>query len=417
MMAEVQFDTSQVMVDFNQMKSFADDPLILERGKGIRVWDVFGKEYIDGLSGVFTVNYGHGLDEIIDVAAEQARKIAFTAPTMSTNPPALRLADLLTSLLPEQFTTVKFASGGSEANEFAIKMARQYHAQTGSPRKYKIISRYHAYHGSTGFAGAASGQPDWKSKYEPYPEGFIHVSPKSVDAIEEAIIGENPDTVAAVICEPVMLSAGVRIPEPDYFPRLREMCDRYNVLLIHDEIITGFGRTGKLWGSETVGAWPDILSCGKGISGGYAPLAAIIVTEKVASAFWGEAADGVQFFSGHTFGGNPVGCAVGEAAVRYLLDHDLVAKSNAVGDYLAAQLLELKSQFTVVDEVRGTGMMRGLAFTQPIGRPMYSACRNNGLLTRPAPDWIGIAPPLVTTTEEADEIVEIVAKSLGEVTA
>ena len=119
-MAEVQFDTSQVMVDFNQMKSFADDPLILERGKGIRVWDVFGKEYIDGLSGVFTVNYGHGLDEIIDVAAEQARKIAFTAPTMSTNPPALRLADLLTSLLPEQFTTVKFASGGSEANEFAI---------------------------------------------------------------------------------------------------------------------------------------------------------------------------------------------------------------------------------------------------------------------------------------------------------
>jgi adenosylmethionine-8-amino-7-oxononanoate aminotransferase len=189
------------------------------------------------------------------------------------------------------------------------------------------------------------------------------------------------------------------------------------VLLIHDEIITGFGRTGKLWGSETVGAWPDILSCGKGISGGYAPLAAIIVTEQVASAFWGEAADGVQFFSGHTFGGNPVACAVGEAAVRYLLDNDLVAKSNAVGDYLAAQLGELKSQFDVVDEVRGSGMMRGLAFKQPIGRPMYSACRNNGLLTRPAPDWIGIAPPLVTTTEEADEIVEIVAKSLGEVTA
>src|SRR5215217_4133019 len=166
-------DTARVMVDFTQMKSFGQDPLILERGEGIRVTDVFGQTYIDGLSGVFTVNLGHGVEELIDVAAEQARKIAFTAPTMSTNPPALRLANLLTSLLPEQFTTVKFASGGSEANEFAIKMARQYHAQTGSPRKYKIVSRYHSYHGSTGFAGAASGQPDWKSKYEPYPEGFV----------------------------------------------------------------------------------------------------------------------------------------------------------------------------------------------------------------------------------------------------
>lgn len=416
-MAGLQFDTSHVMVDFNQMKAFAEDPLILERGEGIRVWDVFGKQYIDGLSGVFTVNYGHGVETMIEAAAEQARKIAFTAPTMSTNPPAIRLAELLTSLLPEQYTTVKFASGGSEANEFAIKMARQYHAQTGSPRKYKIISRYHSYHGSTGFAGAASGQPDWKSKYEPYPEGFIHVSPRSVDAIEEAIIGENPDTVAAVICEPVMLSAGVRVPDPDYFPRLREICDRYNVLLIHDEIITGFGRTGNLWGSETVGAWPDILSCGKGISGGYAPLAAIIIADRVAKAFWGEASDGIQFFSGHTYGGNPVSCAVGEAAVRYLLDNDLVAKSNAVGAYLAAQLLELKSDYPVVEEVRGVGMLRGLAFSRPIGRPMYAACRANGLLTRPAHDWIGIAPPLVTTTEEADEIVEIVGRSLGQVLA
>lgn len=414
-MIEQQYDTAQVMVDFNQMKSFGENPLILERGRGIRVWDVFGKEYIDGLSGVFTVNYGHGLDHIVDAGAAQGKQIAFTAPTMSTNPAALRLADLLIQITPEQFTTVKFASGGSEANEFAIKMARQYHAQTGSPRKYKVISRYQSYHGSTGFAGAASAQPEWKSKYDPYPEGFIHVSPKSVDAIEEAIVGENPNTVAAVIAEPVMLSAGVRVPDPDYFPRLREICNRYNVVLIFDEIITGFGRTGKLFGAERVGAWPDIISCGKGISGGYAPLAAIVVADKVASAFWGDPSEGIQFSSGHTYGGNPISCAVGEAAVRYLLENDLVENANVVGDYLAEQLRDLGKELPVIAEVRGVGMLRGLAFKEPIGHQVYATCRQNGLLLRPAHDWVGVAPPLVTTKEEADEIVGIIGQSVREV--
>jgi adenosylmethionine-8-amino-7-oxononanoate aminotransferase len=408
-------DTAKVMVDFNQMKSFGEDPLILERGVGIRVWDVFGKEYIDGLSGVFTVNYGHGVPHFADVAAEQMRTLAFSAPTMSTNPPALELANLLSDITPDQFNTVKFASGGSEANEFAIKMARQYHAQSGNPRKYKVISRWQSYHGSTGFAGAASAQPEWKSKYDPYPEGFIHVSPKSVEAIEEAILGENPDSIAAVIAEPVMLSAGVRVPDPEYFPRLRELCDRHNILLIFDEIITGFGRTGHLFGANMVDVWPDILSCGKGISGGYAPLAAIIISDKVAEAFWGDPAKGIQFLSGHTFGGNPVSCAVGKAAVQYLLDNDLVGNSQRVGNYLADRLRDLGDRQPAIAEVRGVGMLRGLAFTEAIGKQVYSACRRNGLLTRPAHDWIGVAPPLVTTEQEADEIVGIIEKSVAEV--
>ncbi len=408
-------DTAKVMVDFNQMKSFGQDPLILERGAGIRVWDVFGKEYIDGLSGVFTVNLGHGIAQFADVAAEQMRRLAFSAPTMSTNPPAIKLAGLLSEITPEQFNTVKFASGGSEANEFAIKMARQYHAQTGNPRKYKVISRWQSYHGSTGFAGAASAQPEWKSKYDPYPEGFIHVSPKSVGAIEEAILGENPESIAAVIAEPVMLSAGVRVPDPGYFPRLRELCDEHNILLIFDEIITGFGRTGHLFGANMLGVWPDILSCGKGISGGYAPLAAIIINDKVAQAFWGDPSQGIQFLSGHTYGGNPVSCAVGEAVVRYLLDNDIVANAQRVGNYLADALRDLGDRQPAIAEVRGAGMLRGLAFNEPIGKAVYSACRKNGLLTRPAHDWIGIAPPLVTTEAEADEIVGIVEQSVAEV--
>ncbi len=410
-------DTAKIMVDFNQMKSFGQDPLIIERGVGVRVWDVFGKEYIDGLSGVFTVNLGHGIAQFADVAAEQMRTLAFSAPTMSTNPPALKLANLLTELTPSQFNTVKFASGGSEANEFAIKMARQYHAQSGNPRKYKVISRWGSYHGSTGFAGAASAQPEWKSKYDPYPEGFIHVPRRTPEDIEEAIVGENPESIAAVIAEPVMFSAGVRVPDPDYFPHLREICDKYNVLLIHDEIITGFGRTGHLFAAEMVGAWPDIFSCGKGISGGYAPLAAIVISDKVAEAFWGDPSQGIQFLSGHTFGGNPVACAVGEAVVRYMLDSGAIDNATRVGNYLADGLRDLADRHDVIDEVRGVGMLRGLIFKEEIGRPVYAACRRNGLLTRPAHDWIGVAPPLNTTEQEADEILSIIDKSIADVVA
>jgi adenosylmethionine-8-amino-7-oxononanoate aminotransferase len=427
-------DTARVMVDFTQMKSFGQDPLILERGEGIRVTDVFGKTYIDGLSGVFTVNLGHGVQELIDVAAEQARKIAFTAPTMATNPSALRLADQLIGITPEQYTTVKFFTGGSEANEAAIKLARQFWLQAGHPRKYKVISRYRSYHGGTGQAMAASAQTAWKWKFEPFAPGFIHVTPPArpacaacrradactmacLDLMEQAIVEEHPETVAAVIAEPVMLSAGVHLPHPEYFPRLRELCDAHNVLLIYDEIITGFGRTGRLFGAERVGAWPDILTCGKGISGGYAPLSAILIADRVSEAFWGEPEAGVQFWAGHTFGGNPVSCAVGEAAVRYLIDHDLIGNAERVGTYLAARLEDLATRQPAIAEVRGIGMLRGVAFTQPIGQAVYDAARRGGLLTRPGADWVGVAPPLVTTREEADEIAAILEAAIAEVVA
>jgi adenosylmethionine-8-amino-7-oxononanoate aminotransferase len=431
---QVATDTARVMVDFTQMKSFGQDPLILERGEGIRVTDVFGKTYIDGLSGVFTVNLGHGVQELIDVAAEQARKIAFTAPTMATNPSALRLADQLIGITPEQYTTVKFFTGGSEANEAAIKLARQFWLQAGHPRKYKVISRYRSYHGGTGQAMAASAQTAWKWKFEPFAPGFIHVTPPArpacaacrradactmacLDLMEQAIVEEHPETVAAVIAEPVMLSAGVHLPHPEYFPRLRELCDAHNVLLIYDEIITGFGRTGRLFGAERVGAWPDILTCGKGISGGYAPLSAILIADRVSEAFWGEPEAGVQFWAGHTFGGNPVSCAVGEAAVRYLLDHDLIGNAERVGNYLAARLEDLATRQPAIAEVRGIGMLRGVAFTQPIGQAVYDAARRGGLLTRPGADWVGVAPPLVTTREEADEIAAILEAAIAEVVA
>jgi beta-alanine--pyruvate transaminase len=207
----------------------------------------------------------------------------------------------------------------------------------------------------------------------------------------------------------------VHVPHPEYFPRLRELCDRHDVLLIYDEIITGFGRTGRLFGAERVGAWPDILSCGKGISGGYAPLSAILIADRVGQAFWGEPEAGVQFWAGHTFGGNPVACAVGEAAVRYLLDHDLIGNAERVGTYLADHLRDLAADHPAIAEVRGVGMLWGLAFTDPIGQAVHEAARRRGLLTRPGGDWVGVAPPLSTTRDEADEITAILDEAIQDV--
>ncbi|CAN5679238.1 aspartate aminotransferase family protein [soil metagenome] len=433
MAQETTFDTSHVMIDFTQMKAFGQDPLILEDGKGIRVTDVHGKSYIDGLSGVFTVNIGHGVEEIIEVSAAQARKISFTAPTMATNPAALKLAELLVEITPPQYSTFKFFSGGSEATEAAIKMARQYQLQTGHGSKFKIISRYLGYHGGTGFAMAASGEADRKWRFEPMAPGFIHVQPPArpgcaacarfdhctqacIDLVEDAIIREGPETIAAIIAEPIMMSAGVHVPPEEYFPRLREMCDKYHIVLIFDEIITGFGRTGTLFAAEQFGVWPDITAFGKGVSGGYAPLSGIMISDKIASEFWGEPEAGVQFHTGHTYGGNPVACATSEAVVRYLLRNDVIGNAARVGAHLRERFVDLAKKHAVINDVRGMGMLQGLGLSEPIGRDIFAAARERGLLIRASPPFVCLAPPLVTTTAEIDEIVDLLDLAISDVT-
>jgi adenosylmethionine-8-amino-7-oxononanoate aminotransferase len=214
-----------------------------------------------------------------------------------------------------------------------------------------------------------------------------------------------------------MLGAGVYTPRPDYFPRLREICDRHNVLLIFDEIITGFGRTGKLFAAERMGAWPDILSCGKGLSGGYAPLSAIIIADKVAAPFWGDADQGIQFGAGHTYGGNPIACAVGHAVVSYMIERDAIGNADRVGAHLKGRLKEIATRYPVISEIRGVGMMLGIAYNQPIGHQVHLAARKRGLLIRPARDFTAVAPPLVTTAEEADEIAGILEASIADATA
>ena len=239
---------------------------------------------------------------------------------------------------------MKFLSGGSEATESAMKLARQYHRQSGQTGRYKILSHYRGYHGGTGHALAASGWPNWKIPFEPMAPGFVHLHTPDPDSpptpvadqeaaarlylelVRETIEFEGPDTVAAIITEPILMSAGVVVPPDAYLRGLRDLCDRYGILLIFDEIITGFGRTGTWFAAQHSGAWPDIICCGKGVTGGYSPLSIVLMTDKVAAPFWGEPEERIQFFAGHTFGGNPVACSAALASIDYIVRHGVLGQ-------------------------------------------------------------------------------------------
>ncbi len=426
-----------LMVDFTQMKTFAEDPLVLERGEGIRVTDDQGRTYIDGLSGVFTSNLGHGNPEISDALATQARKLAFGAPTLGTNTRAAELVEQLLRLVPPQFTTVKLLSGGSEANEAAIKVARQFHKQTGHATKFKVLSHYRGYHGGTGHALAASGWAGWKNAFEPLPGGFIHLHTPDADSpphpsmppdeaaeayirlLRATIDLEGPETIAAIITEPILMSAGVVVPPESYMRALRAVCDEHDILLIFDEIITGFGRTGRWFAAEHSCVWPDIFCCGKGVTGGYSPLSIVFMTDRVAEPFWGE--PGRQLLAGHTYGGNPVACAAGLAALEYMQAYYVVGHAKRNGAYLRQRLCDLAKGNPAISLVRGQGMLQAIVFDHDtfapdprrrIGLHVALRARHKGMLLRAAPWFVAVAPPLVATTEDIDAIVEILAESI-----
>ena len=424
-----------IMVDFTQMKSFSDDPLILTEGKGCRVRDVDGQWYWDGLAGTFCMSLGHGNERVVEAGSRQLARLAMAAPTLATSDRSLELTKILLDLLPERYTHLKWSGGGSEAIEVAIKMARQYEKQAGDPRKYKILSHYRAYHGVTGQALAATGWPHIRNPYEPLPGGFVHlhtpdsyrppfnvpadeVGPTYARLVEETVLLEGPETIAALITEPILMSAGVVVPPRQYLPQLREICDRYGILLIFDEIITGFGRTGELFASQLFGAWPDILVLGKGISGGYAPLSATVVTEQIASAFWGEDDANVHYQGGHTYAGNPFACAIGIAAIAETLERGLVANARARGLQALDRLRTLQERVPSIGDVRGEGLLLGLEFvrdrdtkerfasSERIGIRIRDAARQRGLLVRTSHWMAVIAPPLTITEAELGEVLD-----------
>ena len=416
------------------------DPIVVRESDGITITDVKGREYLDGLSGIWVVNIGHGNQVLIDAMTNQLRRFSFSWPEGTLNEPAIQLAQLLADITPEQLTTVKLLNSGSEATEAAMKLARQYFFHTGHPRKTKIISRYLSWHGSTMGALSMGGTTGWKEPFGPFLGECRHVPPHycyrcpygltypECDVACARVIGnviewEDPETVAAVIVDPVMVSAGILVPPREYLEILREICHRTNTLLIFDEVITGFGRTGKMFAMDTFDVVPDIVAMAKGMSSGYAPLAGIIASQTLAEAFSGEEK---AFDHGHTFGGNPVSAAAGVANITEILKRNLIENATTVGAYLQQQGRSFHA-FPMVGDVRGVGMILGVEFvadrdtrasfpeqTAP-GLRIQAACQRRGLLIRASPNWIALAPPLITTEPEVSKMLEIIADSIQEV--
>jgi len=426
------------------MEEWSKHPLVMAKADGVHYWDVHGKRYLDALSGIYVVSVGHNNRRVIDAIRRQLDQLAFSPPMHGTNPVAVQLANVLADLAPGDLSAVKFQCGGSEVTEAAIKLARQYHRLRGEPGRYKVISRYLSWHGSTLGALSASGLKGRRTVNEPLAPGFLHVFPPTcyrcpfgkeypdcgvtcASIVKDVIEMEDPATVAAVIVEPIGHTGGIIDPPEEYLPILREVCDRYGVLLIFDEIITGMGRTGQLFAADTFGVVPDVICLGKGLSGGYAPLSAMMCRRGIADAFWGPIEENPGFVEGHTFEGNPISCAAGLAVLEEILERDLCANARTQGERLRAGFARLAEKYGIIGDLRGKGLFQGLEIVrnprtkeqfpaaEAIGVRVGRRALENGLLCRFDPHWIAFGPPLVSTAEEIDEMVAILDRSFGDV--
>ena len=418
------------------------EPVVYVSGEGVRVTDAQGNTSIDGMSGLWLKNVGYGRKEIADAAYEQMLKLTYM-PMGTTTEPTIRLAEKVAEITPGDLSRSFFTSGGSESVETAIKLARAYFKRVGEPGRIKFISRRDSYHGATAGAMALGGNHLYpRVDYEPLMPGTFHVpqpnfyrceynsqtpeecGERSVKAIEDTIKFQGPETVAAVFAEPVSSPMGAVVPPDNYWPMLREVCDRYGVLLVADEVITGFGRTGKMFACEHWGVTPDMMTVAKGITSGYIPMGGTITRKEIADAFVGS--QRVSFRHVITFGGHPVAAAAALRNIQIMEDEDLVGNSARMGAYLLDGLNELKEKHQMIGDVRGLGLMCGMELvrdretkeTYPaeaeLGSRLTAGFQANGLILRGS-DNMNVAPPLCVTAGEIDEIITIMDRVFTQV--
>lgn len=445
-------EISQVGVDsvwhpIVQHKNFKQaPPMHIVKGEGGTLTDQYGKQYLDAIAGIWCVNVGYGREELAQVAYEQMKNLAYLSPTMS-HEPAVRLARKLLDLVGFD-GHVYFSCSGSEANEAAFKMVWQYHQQSGEPRGYlrkKIISRYRAYHGNTMAAISATGQAERKIGFAMQAPQFRHINPpypyrrhpkltpeehgeQVAQELEQTIIYEGAETVAAFIMEPMISGGGVLIPPDNYIPAVREICDKYGVLLIFDEVVSGFGRTGKMLGHHHWSAKPDIMTCAKGIASGYQPIAATVVNDKIFDAFMGEAADLTHFRHVNTYGAHPVAAAVALRNIEIIEREGLVENSVTMGAYIRDQFEQLM-EHPNVGEVRSKGLLFGIelvanketkaALDPALVNKVIGVTKENGVLIGKNGNTIPglcnvlvLSPTLTVTQSEGDQIVEAIEAGL-----
>ena len=331
---------------------------VIVSGEGCYVTDDRGNRYIDGLAGLFTTQVGHGRTELGEVAARQMKELGFFPNWSFQHPRSLELARKISEIAPGDLDSTFFVSSGSEAVETVIKLARQYHKANGEATRYKVISRKIAYHGTTMGALSVTGLPTFRAPFEPLLQGFMHVpntqqDPEgAADAIEEAIEFGPPETVAAVILEPVQNAGGCLVPPPDYWRRVREICDRHGVLLVSDAVICAFGRLGEWFGIERFDVVPDMTSFAKGVTSGYLPMGGVVVNEKMSETLKENAP---MFLHGSTFGGHPVSAAVALENIRIIERERLLENVRNLEGYFEGELRRLAEQHPIVKEIRGMG--------------------------------------------------------------
>ncbi len=433
---------------FSSLGSAVDRMRIMERGDGCYVWDAKGNQYLDGLAGLFVSQVGHGREELAEAAGRQASQLGYFPIWTYAHPGAVELAARLASFTPGDLNRVFFTTGGSEAVESAWKLARQYFKVIGQPERHKVVSRDLSYHGTSLGALSITGLSEIREPFEPLVPGVSHAANTNryrcelcaacdactlacADDIEQAILREGPETVAAVFIEPVQNSGGCFVPPDGYFTRLREICDRYGILLVSDEVICAFGRLGSMFGSERLDYVPDMITCAKGLTSGYAPLGAMIASDRIAEPFVGT---DESFLHGFTFAGHPVSCAVAMANLDVFEKEHLLAHVQANEAAFRAALDDL-ADLPIVGEVRGMGYFYGIELVKDRDtKESFSAEESEsllrGFLTNRLLDLglicraddrgepvIQLSPPLIAGPDEFERINQILRTALTEAQA
>jgi L-2,4-diaminobutyrate transaminase len=424
-------------------------PRIMAEGAGVTLTDTAGRRYIDAVAGLWCVNIGYGRTEVADAMAAQSRRLAYyhTFSSMS-NEPQIRLADRLLGIVPGRMSKVFFANSGSEANDTQVKLVWYYNNLRGQPKKKKIIARLQAYHGTTVASASLTGLPAFHKAFDLPIAGILHTKPTyyyrdaAPGQTEEAYAGtlaaeleqliqrEGPDTVAAFIAEPVMGAGGVLVPPATYFAKVQQVLRKHDVLMIADEVICGFGRLGRAFGSDVYGIEPDLVTAAKGLTSGYFPLSACFVSEKVWTVLREASPQTGAFAHGFTYSGHPVGAAAALANLDILLGEDMVGNSARVGAYLQGRLRESFAGHALVGEIRGVGLIAGIELVadkatkrafepaSKVAHRVAQRCLEEGLIVRALPvgHVLAFSPPLCITREQVDEVIDRFGRGLAAVT-
>lgn len=429
---------------WHSMKPYNPDAtLVVTKAEGAWITDHTGKRYLDAMAGLWCVNVGYGREELAEAAYEQLKSLAYF-PLTQSHIPAVRLAEKLNEWLGDEYV-IFFSNSGSEANETAFKIARQYHQQKGEHTRYKIVSRYRAYHGNSMGALAATGQAQRKYKYEPLAPGFLHVAPpdsyrhnedgkepsemESVQAIDQVMTWELSETIAAVIMEPIITGGGILIPPDGYMKGVKDVCEKHGALLIVDEVICGFGRTGQLFGFMNYGVKPDIITMAKGLTSAYLPLSATAVKREIYEAFNG--AEEYDFFRHiNTFGGSPASCALALKNLEIMERESLFERSRTVGAQLLAELKDALKDHPLVGDVRGKGLLIGVELVQDraskvpldvnLVNKVIAVCKDKGLIigkngvtVAGYNNVLTLSPPLNIREEDLQFLFKTFTEALG----